>query len=281
MFRPNTRKRQLLSAILALFLRLTAGLENVARKGTASQYNTYNGWTANRAIDGNTDGDTGHGSVIHTGGGHTWWMVNLKGKFTIKKIVIWNRTNGYTERLTNAVLKILACDFETVLYEKKIGASSGFPQFEFDMDISGGSYVRIEQTSYLNFAEVEVYGVPEQDYDDPMEYALQKLDNSWKVDLKHAFNIKKISITNKSLCIGNTDDIVGANVKFLADNGSTILGTHTFTDKNNLVRDMNVQGVSVVSLEVPSVNAHMLVTIKQEPAGSSISLQLDLYLTEK
>ena len=42
------------------------GSENVAPKGVATQSSTDHGGDARRAIDGNTNGDWGRGSITHT-----------------------------------------------------------------------------------------------------------------------------------------------------------------------------------------------------------------------
>ena len=77
---------------------------NVALEGKATQSTTAHGGVAQRAIDGNTDGNYPKGSVIHTANEakETWWEVDLGSEHPIDQIVIWNRTDGqYKERLSN------------------------------------------------------------------------------------------------------------------------------------------------------------------------------------
>jgi len=73
-----------------------SGSENVALKGTASQISTSLGGYANRAIDGNTNGNWGANSTTHTDGGKvpTWWEVDLGAVVPIDRVVVWNRTDG-------------------------------------------------------------------------------------------------------------------------------------------------------------------------------------------
>ena len=84
---------------------------NVALNGTASQSSTEHGGVAQRAIDGNTDGNYPKGSVIHTANGseQTWWEVDLGSEQHLDQIVIWNRTDGlFQERLSN--FKLITLD---------------------------------------------------------------------------------------------------------------------------------------------------------------------------
>ena len=67
---------------------------NLALDGTASQSSTGFGGVASRAIDGNTNGAYGGGSVTHTNGGaFNFWQVQLAKESNIDQIVIHNRTD--------------------------------------------------------------------------------------------------------------------------------------------------------------------------------------------
>ncbi|MHC5112676.1 MAG: galactose-binding domain-containing protein, partial [Planctomycetota bacterium] len=83
---------------------------NVAPEGTASHDPP---WTTNdiapaaRAIDGNTDGIFGNGSVTHTSPSTgTWWQVDLGGDVGIDEIRIWNRTDCCSERLDDYTIEV-------------------------------------------------------------------------------------------------------------------------------------------------------------------------------
>lgn len=70
-----------------------SGGENVALKKPSRQSSTDAGGVAARAVDGNTSGEWGDGSVTHTSHWKSCpaWEVDLGGECVIDKIVIWNR----------------------------------------------------------------------------------------------------------------------------------------------------------------------------------------------
>src|SRR5204862_6360587 len=73
---------------------------NIALGMTARQSSTYEDWSAERAVDGVTDGNAGRRSVSHTQNDpQAWWEVDLGQSYEIDEIEIWNRTDGYSERL--------------------------------------------------------------------------------------------------------------------------------------------------------------------------------------
>src|ERR1035438_252431 len=54
------------------------------------------------AVDGNTDGDFFRGSVTSTNlDTNAWWQVDLGASTPIGNIVIWNRTDCCSSRLSN------------------------------------------------------------------------------------------------------------------------------------------------------------------------------------
>jgi WD40 repeat protein/tetratricopeptide (TPR) repeat protein/energy-coupling factor transporter ATP-binding protein EcfA2 len=96
------------------------GNENVALAGTARQSSDYESntagkATAERAVDGNTDGQYVNRSVTHTAqrtNHDPWWEVDLGGEKTIDRIVLWNRTDrlgieNLAERLNHFRVRIL------------------------------------------------------------------------------------------------------------------------------------------------------------------------------
>ncbi|MCB9941338.1 MAG: c-type cytochrome [Planctomycetaceae bacterium] len=87
-----------------------SGDQNVARRGRASQKNTASGGVAERAIDGNTDGVYGSGTLTHTeeNTNNAYWEVDLGEMVPIERIAIYNRTEGSLgERLNDFTLKVL------------------------------------------------------------------------------------------------------------------------------------------------------------------------------
>merc|ERR1712060_257120 len=72
-------------------------IRNLAREGTALQDSTYikHFSNAEKAIDGNTNGDYYKGSVTHTKfERYAWWQVKLVSYSLITKIKVYNRSDG-------------------------------------------------------------------------------------------------------------------------------------------------------------------------------------------
>lgn len=70
--------------------------ENVATKGKASQSSVAFDGPAERAIDGNTNGDYEQAkSTTHTSEeANPWWEVDLGTEQTVDSVAVWNRTDG-------------------------------------------------------------------------------------------------------------------------------------------------------------------------------------------
>jgi hypothetical protein len=144
------------------------GLENIARRGKASQSSTGH-WrwdaTPDLAIDGNQNGDyfAGH-SVSHTldDAAGPWWQVDLGTEYTLKKIVIWNRTDGGTgTRLSNFKVWISRADGSTV-FETTLCANGQSFSPAMTLMLPAGTrgqvvHVRLNGRNYLQLAEVEVF----------------------------------------------------------------------------------------------------------------------------
>ncbi|MBX3440912.1 MAG: DUF1553 domain-containing protein [Planctomyces sp.] len=87
---PGTEKILSLAEVQAF-----RGDENIARGKAASQSSTAFGGPAERAVDGNTDGNYNNNSTTHTATeSDPWWEVDLGEAGSIDRIVIWNRTDG-------------------------------------------------------------------------------------------------------------------------------------------------------------------------------------------
>jgi hypothetical protein len=82
--------------------------ENVAPRGKATQSTTGFGGTADRAIDGKTDGVFEHGSVAHNAENDPspWWEVDLGAEQSLDKVVFWNRAES-GERIAGAHVLLL------------------------------------------------------------------------------------------------------------------------------------------------------------------------------
>ena len=87
-----------------------SGGPDIAPSGKATQSSTGFGGEAQRAIDGNTDGDYAKNSVSHTSDGDQspWWELDLGAEHPISRIALWNRTGpGLEDRLLGARLVVL------------------------------------------------------------------------------------------------------------------------------------------------------------------------------
>ena len=85
---------------------------NLARTGIATQSSTEGGGGAERAIDGNHDGDFASGTVTETRPEDApWWEVDLGSEQSVEAILVWNRTDGgLGTRMTD--FKVVALDGE-------------------------------------------------------------------------------------------------------------------------------------------------------------------------
>lgn len=98
-----------------------SGAINLAMKGTATQSSVEYDGTPELAIDGNTAGDIGKKSVMHTKGGdkNPWWQVDLGREVLLHAIVLWNRTDkDYGDRTINLTVQVLDAQ-QKVVWEKK------------------------------------------------------------------------------------------------------------------------------------------------------------------
>ncbi len=130
---------------------------------------------AGYAVDGNTDGNFLHSSTTLTKDEQgAWWQVDLGGKKNINQIIIYNRTDCCTNRLSNYQVSISnKADFSTHTYQQDFHVAPN-PKKTIKLDASGkqGRYVRIQllDKNYLSLAEVQVIG------SDPLNFA--KVDYS-------------------------------------------------------------------------------------------------------
>ena len=97
---------------------------NVALKKKASQSSTYGGAGAERAVDGNTDGNWSHNSITHTlNGDKEWWEADLGALYPVQKLVLWNR-NGIEERLSSCLVELMD-EKRAVVWSEKTPAKAG------------------------------------------------------------------------------------------------------------------------------------------------------------
>jgi hypothetical protein len=136
--------------------RLYTRAYNLAVGTTASQSSTLSGAGPWRAIDGNTDGNWWDGSVTHTNYEATpWWQVDLGVSHAIGTVIVYNRTDCCSERLS---------DFDVWVGDgtnwTRIGGIIGQapPRTVFTTTTPGRLVkVQLRGTEYLSLAEVQVY----------------------------------------------------------------------------------------------------------------------------
>ena len=143
--------------------------ENLALGKPASQSSTAAGGTADRAVDGNTNGNFAGNSVTHTGfENQPWWQVDLGSVHQIGVAKLWNRTDCCGSRLSNFYVLVsdepfISTDLATTINQDGVsnyyvGGAVG-ESTEIGVNRSG-RYVRVQLagTEILSLAEVEVRG---------------------------------------------------------------------------------------------------------------------------
>ena len=133
-------------------------IENLALYGTATQSSTLHDGEASRAIDDNTNGLFGNGSVTHTASENgAWWQVDLGNSYQIGEITIFNRTDpNAIERLSDFTVSVL--DNDGVLVDSTIYTTYPDPFVTADAEGVEGRFVKVQINgiSSLNLAEVQV-----------------------------------------------------------------------------------------------------------------------------
>jgi hypothetical protein len=122
---------------------------------------------AEKAIDGNTDGNFWHNSVSCTADEpNSWWQLQLPSTALIERIEIWNRTDECCrDRLSNLRISVLGESSEQVWVEDFRGPISHGNSKLFEVPRVRGRYVKVQilgknlgNNGVLTLAEVEVFG---------------------------------------------------------------------------------------------------------------------------
>ena len=146
--------------------------QNIAVNKTATQSSAYSlGSNASKAVDGNTDGLYGDGSLSITNlDGNPWWQVDLGASATVSSIVVWNRTDCCGDRLSDYWVFVSGTPFgptdTPATLQNRAGTFSSHqtvqPNPSATITIPGaqGRYVRVQLSgaNYLTLAEVQVFG---------------------------------------------------------------------------------------------------------------------------
>ena len=145
--------------------------ENVALKGTATQYPYGGNLDASRAIDGGSvalDLPVADqlSSMSHTGeGSDVWWKLELDQDYMISQIIIFNRSDCCSSRIEGFVLEVLD-EADNIVFTHTDPGTDEYHvtplSFTIDVDPDKvGKKVRIRLPSgdYLHLREVMVFGV--------------------------------------------------------------------------------------------------------------------------
>ncbi|MBU1750433.1 MAG: discoidin domain-containing protein, partial [Chloroflexi bacterium] len=167
---------------------------NLALGRPATQNSTYYSGTADRAVDGNTDGNYYNGSVSHTGRNlYSWWQVDLGSVQWVDAVQIWNRTDCCQSRLSNFYVFVSDVPFpsnnpstlasDPNVWHYYVSGQGGRPT---TVPVnSHGRYVRVQLTvdQNLHMAEVQVWGHPAEVSQWPKERPQAIDDNSFQIKL--------------------------------------------------------------------------------------------------
>jgi Fe-S cluster biogenesis protein NfuA len=144
--------------VTATFTNQTNTGNNLALGKPARQSSNNFGTTGAEAVDGNTDGDSAHGSVSHTHPDNpAWWEVDLQTLSRVNEVRIYNRTDCCAERLSNfdVMLSTDGQNWQKVLVPGPAGSPTTVP---FDGVSARYVHIQLRDITYLSLAEVEVMG---------------------------------------------------------------------------------------------------------------------------
>lgn len=132
-------------------------MTNLALGKPVMQSSTGWGGVAERAVDGNTNGNYHDNTVTHTayGDSEPWFVVDLGGLSLIEIIYVYSRTDCCYWRHKGALVELI--------HEGKVVGTRNLHGNKLDViDFSDGSYlaskIRVSSNTYISIAEFEVYG---------------------------------------------------------------------------------------------------------------------------
>jgi hypothetical protein len=148
---------------------------NLAYAGSTFESTNPYGAGPERGVDGNTSGQWADGSVFHTGSGYNssdimspggeFWFVDMHGLHTVRRVVLYNRTDCCQDRLSH--FRINYWDpvqniWNPLLDESSFVADAGNPIMGFEVPPTLTGFIMIQKTdsNYLHLAEVQVFGDP-------------------------------------------------------------------------------------------------------------------------
>jgi len=140
---------------------------NLAFGKSVSQSSTAFGGDAFRAVDSNTSGNWNDNSVTHTNLDHQpWWQVDLGSVQQIGAVILWNRTDGSSDRLSDFYVLVSDAPFNSTDLTATIN-QAGVSNYYTAGPVGAvkeigvyrsGRYVRVQLAgdNWLHMAEVEV-----------------------------------------------------------------------------------------------------------------------------
>ncbi|MCW2670975.1 MAG: parallel beta-helix repeat protein [Frankiales bacterium] len=145
---------------------------DVAVGKPATQSSTAFGSPAGHAVDGNTSGSYGAGSLSHTDDNtNAWWQVDLGSSQQIASINLWNRSDCCADRASDYWVFVSDAPFDTSLTPAQQAAQPGVWSSHQTSTMgrptqlpvaASGRYVMVQLsgTNYLALAEVQVFRNP-------------------------------------------------------------------------------------------------------------------------
>lgn len=169
---PNILEIIILSVLLLIISKDTAAQPqwssydptDIAQFKPTKQSSVFEVAGSARAVDGNTDGNWGNRSVIHSNGSdQPWWEVNLLDVYDISSITIYNRTDCCPERLDNFSIRVSETPFRGNNGGQVYNTDTKwFSDIKTFTGSARGQYVRIHLNGngILALAEVVIKGTP-------------------------------------------------------------------------------------------------------------------------
>jgi hypothetical protein len=145
--------------------------------GQSYQSSRPNSGTPEKGVDRNTDGNFWNGSVFHTnntynstglgvGTGGEYWYTDLGKVKTVRRVVLYNRTDCCGGRLSHFRINY----FDPILFTWRVASDQSNtilqdwsdPVIPINFPDVSTRYIMVQKTNndYLHLAEVEVYGDP-------------------------------------------------------------------------------------------------------------------------
>ncbi|KAL0961811.1 hypothetical protein UPYG_G00332000 [Umbra pygmaea] len=226
---------------------------NLALKGVAVQSSLFESCIASRAIDG--DRQTFHPHCTHTQiETNPWWRVDLRDVYRVRSVSITNREDYGPERLDGAEIRIGNSLENNGIMNPRCAVISHIPGGEtgyYQCDEMEGRYVVVVipgTAKILTLCEVDVYGSRSvnlalkgvavqsslyesyiasraidgnrQTFQPHFSHTQEETNPWWRVDLRHVYRVRSVSITNRGDCCAERLD--GAEIRIgnsLENNG--------------------------------------------------------------